>query len=497
MKKFLKSKHYKNSKKPKTNEMNVIFLQNQHLMSFFKSNQSRLKKTSQSKENMRGMANMKTNNQKPIRLKKIISNQEINIPKVHSILKTPKSVKRKNGSQTKNLNNSKHRQSLIEKKEMKNKIQSFLQKKTNSIVEINKSFNIKFHVSHINIQKKNLNFKQENDKSSSKKTYYYKNLKSKRKEISTDITSVKPPVRQKTLNHKLDNLSDRGQPNSNNNNDLAKKIDKTVALQVELPEEKPVVANNNNSELETAKIIRDIVDNLKVFPEPMEKDTNLNLLNNNMPSMEIRLNRPSSEDLEKESYNRYQATNKMNFNDMFDYRILEFSQRVSDFWETKTKNCIYTIFNLMKENMYFKSIKKRVVSSCYWLCVLVNDKTKKFRPELHTISSMNSIKSINDKDKEKEGDRVTSKPTLDNIEEHSDSFMNQDNKGYNKLEFDFDGDDPNERIEKQFLLEGFKSMQIDQLQPFKNIDENLSVIQAIYFRLWDFYLKYILLFKLF
>lgn len=151
-----------------------------------------------------------------------------------------------------------------------------------------------------------------------------------------------------------------------------------------------------------------------------------------------------------EFMSRYQSKNQGNFNDFFDYRAVEFCQRIMDFWYIKSKNMVKEIFSYLKEELFLQSIKRDIERICYWVVRMLEDKctvirrmptTESRRPEesQETLSSM-SVESIgelikkefqvevffdsdNKKEKEKKNILVRSAEFVGIFEEHPDKYI--------------------------------------------------------------------------
>lgn len=78
---------------------------------------------------------------------------------------------------------------------------------------------------------------------------------------------------------------------------------------------------------------------------------------------------------------KYKGNLNGNFNDMFDYRAMEFSNRVKDFFFNKNKGILKEIFNHLKEEMFLQRVKPMVMDLCFWTWVIVKDVFRESRKD--------------------------------------------------------------------------------------------------------------------
>ena len=72
-------------------------------------------------------------------------------------------------------------------------------------------------------------------------------------------------------------------------------------------------------------------------------------------------------------HSKYRGNLNGNFNDMFDYRAIEFSNRVKDFFFSKNKGTLKEIFNHLKEEMFLQRVKPVIMDLCFWTWVTAKD----------------------------------------------------------------------------------------------------------------------------
>jgi hypothetical protein len=159
----------------------------------------------------------------------------------------------------------------------------------------------------------------------------------------------------------------------------------------------------------------------------------------------------------KHFISKYKSFNNGNFNDIFDYRALEFSQRIMDFWKAKSKNTVKEIFNYLKEELFIQSIKKGVVKICYWVIKILEDKCK-------VIKSMYTHPTTEAKETT---ENTSCSDSMDSIEEILKKEF--------QVELFFDSDNKKEKEKQNLLITSAEYIGIFEEHPDKYIFDNLVV----------------------
>jgi hypothetical protein len=188
-----------------------------------------------------------------------------------------------------------------------------------------------------------------------------------------------------------------------------------------------------------------VTENLKFFHKAFNSK-DMKILHNHLSKLISNDPGQANPLFQEQFISRYKSHNKGNFNDIFDYRALEFSQRIMDFWKTKSKNTVKEIFNYLKEELFLQSIKKSIIKICYWMMKILEDKCKVIKSvythttETKESSFSESFESIEEtfkkefqvelffdsdskKDKEQRNLLITSAQYVGIFEEHPDKFI--------------------------------------------------------------------------
>lgn len=158
-----------------------------------------------------------------------------------------------------------------------------------------------------------------------------------------------------------------------------------------------------------------------------------------------------------EFVSRYQSKNQGNFNDFFDYRAVEFCQRIMDFWYIKSKNTVKEIFSYLKEELFLQSIKRDIVRICYWMLRILEDKCK-------------VVRQVPVGDSKKPEDSVDTLSTIS-----MESIGEAVHKEF-QVELFFDSDNNKEKEKKNLLVRSAEYVGIFEEHPDKYIFDNLKVV---------------------
>ena len=108
-------------------------------------------------------------------------------------------------------------------------------------------------------------------------------------------------------------------------------------------------------------------------------------------------------------HSKYRGNLNGNFNDMFDYRAMEFSNRVKDFFFSKNKGTLKEIFNHLKEEMFLQRVKPVIMDLCFWTWVTAKDVYREAgkiqrQPRIIRGRSRMSMQEVTDEDMEDDAD---------------------------------------------------------------------------------------------
>lgn len=197
-----------------------------------------------------------------------------------------------------------------------------------------------------------------------------------------------------------------------------------------------------------------IIKNLKSFKTAFERK-NMVFLYKHLVKMVSKQSSRRVTFLDKKFFSKFKSSPQGNFNEMFDFRVLEFSQRVKDFWNKKSKNLVREIFNYLKEELFLQSIRKSVIRICFWILRVLEDKCK--------VITSTATKSTN----ESRAEPASDSESLASIEE-------QLKKDF-QVELFFDSDKVKEKEKKNLLLRSADFVGIYKELPDKFIFNNLQV----------------------